>query len=95
MPRYVQARFKQIFLAKEQVANPFDPQEMGAKLKKLQKEDNFYKVRIGSYQVGIYLDKEERIISCGVVKNRRRKEVKQFECHDFEGAGRIITHSTL
>ena len=62
MPRYVQARFKQIFLAKEQVANPFDPQEMGAKLKKLQKEDNFYKVRIGSYRVGIYLDKEEKIL---------------------------------
>ena len=61
-PAPVQARFEELFLARESVQNPFDRVEMGAALEKLEGGENCYKVRIGKHRVGLYLDKPARAL---------------------------------
>jgi len=70
-PAYVQERFREIFLSKEEVDNPFDRAEMGVALEKLEGAEACYKVRLGTYRVGLFLDKDQQVVKVVTLFHRR------------------------
>ncbi|MBM3241370.1 type II toxin-antitoxin system RelE/ParE family toxin [Candidatus Poribacteria bacterium] len=70
VPQHIRRQFEEIFLSSDDVENPFDYQEFGAWLEKLRGEENCYKVRIGDWRVGIFLNKEERILQVVTIFHR-------------------------
>ena len=76
MPKHVIEAFRQIFLSRESVNNPFDESELGVKLEKLSGTADAYKVRIGQYRVGIFLDRETRTLK--VVRFLHRREIFRY-----------------
>lgn len=69
-PDHIQQKFKAIFFKKAEVRNPFNQDEMGAKIEKLKATGDFYKIRIGDYRVGIYLDKKNKILKVATIFHR-------------------------
>ncbi len=76
-PSHIQKKFDEIFLSKTEVKNPFEPAELGARIEKLHAAVDCYKVRIGDYRVGIYLDKGHNQIKVATVFHRG-KDYKTF-----------------
>ncbi len=70
VPQHIRRRFEAIFLSSDDVVNPFDYQEFGARLEKLRGEENCYKVRLGDWRVGIFLNKEGGILQVVTIFHR-------------------------
>ena len=69
-PQHIRRRFETIFLSSDSIVNPFDYQESGMRLEKLRGEENCYKVRLGDWRVGIFLNKEEKILQVVTIFHR-------------------------
>ena len=76
-PAHIQRKFNDIFLSKAEVKNPFEPADLGARMEKLHGVVDCYKVRIGEYRVGIYLDKKQNQLKVAAVIHRGR-DYKSF-----------------
>ena len=75
-PKHVRGAFQRIFLANKSVNNPFDESELGARLEKLSGTEDAYKVRIGKYRAGIFLDRATHTLK--VVKFLHRREIYRY-----------------
>ena len=72
-PTHIRDAFRRVFLSKPSVENPFDLAELGARLEKLSGTESAYKVRIGSYRVGVFLERDTQTLK--VVRLMHRRDI--------------------
>lgn len=75
-PKHIREAFHRIFLSKEFIENPFDERDLRARIEKLSGAENAYKVRIGDYRVGIFLDRETQTLK--VVRLLHRRDIYRY-----------------